>query len=44
VAPAGEIAISAVSGAGLADLRQSIVARLLSLGVAVPLLGAPPPE
>lgn len=44
VAPAGEIAISAVSGAGLADLRQSIVARLLSLGVAVPILGAPPPE
>ena len=42
VAPAGEIAISAVTGAGLDDLRQSIVARLLSLGVPVPFLGAPP--
>mgnify|MGYP001084322556 CR=1 FL=1 len=43
VAPAGELAISAVTGDGLADLRQSIVARLLSLGVTVPILGAPPP-
>ena len=43
VAPAGEIAISAVTGDGLPDLRQSIVARLLSLGVTVPVLGAPPP-
>jgi GTP-binding protein HflX len=42
VAPAGEIAISAVSGAGLPDLRQAIVARLLALGVPVPMLGAPP--
>jgi 50S ribosomal subunit-associated GTPase HflX len=42
VAPAGEIAISAVTGAGLPDLRQSIVARLLALGVPVPILGAPP--
>jgi 50S ribosomal subunit-associated GTPase HflX len=43
VTPAGQIAISAVTGEGLPDLRQSIVARLLSLGVAVPVLGAPPP-
>jgi GTP-binding protein HflX len=43
IAPAGEIAISAVSGAGLPDLRQSIVARLLALGVPVPALGAPAP-
>ena len=42
VAPAGEIAVSAVTGAGLDDLRQSVVARLLALGVPVPLLGAPP--
>lgn len=42
ISPAGEIAVSAATGAGLADLRQSIVARLLSLGVPVPTLGAPP--
>ena len=41
--PAGEIAISAVTGEGLPDLRQSVVARLLALGVPVPVLGAPPP-
>lgn len=42
VTPPGQIAISAVTGEGLPDLRQSIVARLLALGVAVPVLGAPP--
>lgn len=42
VVPAGELAVSAVTGDGLHDLRQSIVARLLSLGVPVPILGAPP--
>ena len=41
--PPGEVGVSAVTGEGLGDLRQSIVARLLSLGVAVPVLGAPPP-